>query len=55
VAELILEVVEGEGAGRQLPLSSALKDGRIKRQTNAAAFGLLSIVGLAVALYFGLT
>ena len=37
------------------PILAGLKDGRVKRQTNAAAFGLLSVAALAVALYFGLS
>jgi pSer/pThr/pTyr-binding forkhead associated (FHA) protein len=39
---------------QRAPVLAGLKDGRVKRQTNAAAFGLLTIVGLGVLVYFGL-
>jgi len=48
-----LEPTEARRDAAPLALG-ALRDSRVKRQTNAAAFGLLSVVGLAVALYFGL-
>lgn len=49
------ELETAEAHAQRAPVLAALKDGRVKRQTNAAAFGMVSIVGLAVALYFGLT
>ena len=45
----------GEAQPQQrAPVLAGLKDTRVKRQTNAAAFGLVTIVGLAVLVYFGL-
>jgi predicted component of type VI protein secretion system len=44
-----------EAPPQRAQVLASLKDGRVKRQTNAAAFGLLSVVALAVALYFGLS
>jgi hypothetical protein len=41
------------GEGRRADELAALVDARVKRQTSVAAFGLLAVVALVVAIYFG--
>ena len=43
----------GSGGERRVDELAALVDARVKRQTSVAAFALLAVAGLAVAIYFG--